>query len=137
MEDRIMGLDVGDKTIGIAVTDLLMITAQGVTTLKRTTLDEDFKSIKSYVEEYHIKKIVVGLPKNMNGTIGMQGNKSINFGNFLKKRLDCEIVFWDERLTSKLSENILIEANVKREKRKEVIDKLAAQNILQSYIDSL
>ncbi len=137
MEDRILGLDVGDKYTGVAMSDLLRITAQGITTLKRTTLQEDFEIIKKYVEDFEIKKIVVGLPKNMDGTIGIQGNKCINFGNYLKKRLPCEVVFWDERLTTKLAENMLIEANVRRNKRKLVIDKLAAQNILQSYIDSL
>ena len=137
MEDRILGLDVGDKYTGVAISDLLRITAQGITTLKRTTLQEDFEHIKKYVEQFDVKKIVVGLPKNMDGTIGIQGKKTINFGNFLKKRLPCEVVFWDERLTTKLAENMLIQANVRRDKRKLVIDKLAAQNILQSYIDSL
>ncbi|MPW26305.1 Holliday junction resolvase RuvX [Alkalibaculum sp. M08DMB] len=137
MKDRILSLDVGNKYIGIAVSDQLRITAQGVTTLIRKNLDEDLLSIKNLVEEYDAKEIVIGLPKNMNGTIGIQGNKTINFGNYLNKRLDCEIIYWDERLTSKLAENLLIEANVRREKRKNIIDKLAAQAILQSYIDSL
>ncbi|MFZ7120658.1 MAG: Holliday junction resolvase RuvX [Eubacteriaceae bacterium] len=137
MKDRILGLDLGDKYIGIAISDLLSITAQGVTTLKRKTLIEDFNEIMKLVDEYNIKKIVIGLPKNMNGTIGKQGNKAVNFGNYLSKRIDCEVVLWDERLSTKIAENILIEANIRRDRRKNVIDKLAAQNILQSYMDSI
>ena len=137
MKDRILGLDVGDKYIGIAVSDLLGITAQGVSTLKRKKLDEDLEQLKNIVKEYDVRQIVIGLPKNMDGSIGLQGNKVMNFGNYLKKRLDCKIIFWDERLTTKIAENILIEGNVRREKRKSFIDKIAAQSILQNYMDSL
>ncbi|RBP68392.1 putative Holliday junction resolvase [Alkalibaculum bacchi] len=137
MKERILGLDVGDKYIGVAVSDLLGITAQGVSTLRRQKLDEDLDQIKKIVEEYQVKQIVIGLPKNMDGSIGIQGNKAINFGNYLKKRLNCEIIFWDERLTTKIAQNILIEGNVRREKRKAFIDKIAAQSILQNYMDSL
>ena len=127
MKERILGLDVGDKYIGVAVSDLLGITAQGVSTLRRQKLDEDLDQIKKIVEEYQVKQIVIGLPKNMDGSIGIQGNKAIN----------CEIIFWDERLTTKIAQNILIEGNVRREKRKAFIDKIAAQSILQNYMDSL
>lgn len=137
MKERILGLDVGDKYIGVAVSDALGITSQGVCTLIRKNLDNDLEDIKQLVARYDAKKIVVGLPKNMDGSIGKQGNKALNFGNYLSKRIPCEILFWDERLTTKMAENILIEANVRREKRKNIIDKLAAQHILQSYIDSI
>ncbi|MFZ7133868.1 MAG: Holliday junction resolvase RuvX [Eubacteriales bacterium] len=137
MKDRILGLDVGDKTIGTAVSDPLGYTAQSICTIRRKSLDEDLKEINKMITKYDIKKVVVGLPRNMDGSIGKQGNKAVNFGNYLNKRTPCEIVFWDERLTTKIAENILIEANVRREKRKNIIDKLAAQNILQSYVDSL
>ena len=137
MKERIIGLDVGDKYVGVAVSDPLGITAQGVCTLIRKSLDNDLEDIKGLVAQYDAKKIVVGLPKNMDGSIGKQGNKAMNFGNYLNKRIPCDIIFWDERLTTKMAENILIEAKVRREKRKNIIDKLAAQHILQSYIDSI
>lgn len=137
MMERILALDVGDKYIGVAVSDPLGYTAQGVCTLKRKTIFLDLEEINKLILDYDAKKIIVGLPKNMDGSIGKQGNKALNFGNYLNKRLPCEIIFWDERLTTKMAESILIEANVRREKRKDIIDKLAAQNILQGYIDSL
>lgn len=137
MKERILGLDVGDKYIGVAVSDPLGITAQGIDTIRRSTLDEDFEKIKKLIDDYSISKLIVGLPKNMDGSIGKQGNKTVSFGNYLNKRLSSQVIFWDERLTTKIAENILIEGKVRREKRKQVIDKLAAQNILQSYMDSI
>ncbi|MCR1897952.1 Holliday junction resolvase RuvX [Irregularibacter muris] len=134
---RILGLDVGTKTIGVAVSDLLGITAQGVTTIYRESLEKDLDQIKDYIDEYDVKTVVVGLPKNMNGTLGPQGQKVQDFTNFLKKRIKPDILYWDERLTTVAAERTLISADVSRKKRKQVIDKLAAVYILQSYLDSL
>ena len=134
---RILGLDVGNKTIGVAVSDLLGLTAQGITTIHRESLDKDLENLKTLIKEYNVKTLVIGLPKNMNGTIGPQGQKVQEFGNFLKKRVEPEIVYWDERLTTVAAERMLVTADVSRKKRKQVIDKLAAVYILQSYLDSI
>lgn len=130
-----MGLDVGDKTIGVALSDLLMITAQGLTTIKRTNLKSDIQELRKIIDEYKVTKIVVGMPKMMNGTIGIQGEKVISFTEKLKEKIDLPTDFQDERLTTALSEKILISADVKRNKRKEVIDKLAAVQILTTYME--
>lgn len=132
---RIMSMDVGDKRIGLAVSDALGYTAQGLDTLYRKDISYDIEQIRSLVNEYNPDKIVIGLPKNMNGTIGEQGNKTMEFGNRLKNVLNLEIVYWDERLTSASAHRALSEGNVNREKRKKNVDKLAAIFILQSYLD--
>lgn len=132
--DRIMGLDVGDRTIGVAVSDLLMITAQGVTTIKRTNLKNDINELKKIIEEYKVTIIVSGLPKMLDGTVGIQGEKVLEFLEKLKKHVDLPIELEDERFTTTISEKMLIEADVKRKKRKEVIDKLAAVQILTTYM---
>jgi len=133
--ERILGIDVGDKRIGVAVTDPLQITAQGVMTVKRKTRDDDLDAFRQLIEKYEIKRIVAGLPVNMDGSESAQTRKTVNFCQFIKKRLDVEIIYMDERLTSSWSEKILIEGNVSRQNRKEYIDMLAAQMILQSYMD--
>ncbi len=133
---RIMGLDVGDKTIGIAVSDLMHLTAQGVKTLKRTNIEEDLKKLEQIIKERDVLKIVVGLPKNMNGSIGAQGEKVLKFAERLKKRFAVEIILWDERLTTVAAEKMLIHGDVSRSKRKRVIDMIAATYILQNYLDS-
>ncbi|MBK5244697.1 MAG: Holliday junction resolvase RuvX [Eubacteriaceae bacterium] len=133
--ERILGIDVGDKRIGIAVTDPLQITAQGVMTYRRKTRDDDLEAFREIIKKYELKKIVAGLPLNMDGTESAQTRKTKNFCQFIKKRLNVEIIYIDERLTSSWSEKILIEGNVSRKKRKEYIDTLAAQMILQSYMD--
>ena len=132
--DRLMGLDVGDKTIGVAVSDLLMITAQGVTTIKRTNIKNDLNELKKIIDEYQVTKIVVGIPKMLDGTIGIQGQKVLEFMDKMKKHFDMPIELEDERFTTTISERMLIEADVKRKKRKEVIDKLAAVQILSSFM---
>lgn len=134
--ERIMGLDVGDKTIGVAISDLLGITAQGITTIRRTSKKEDYGVLKELIDEYNIKKVVVGLPKNMNGTVGPQGEKTIKFAEKLKNKFNVDIIYQDERLTSKAAERMLIAGDVRRDKRKNVIDKVAATFILQTYLDS-
>jgi putative Holliday junction resolvase len=132
-----MGLDVGDKTIGVAVSDLLMITAQGVTTIKRTNIKNDLNELKKIIDEYQVTKIVVGIPKMLDGTIGIQGQKVLEFIEKVKKKIDLPIELEDERFTTTISERMLIEADVKRKKRKEVIDKLAAVQILSSYMQRI
>lgn len=135
--ERILGLDVGDKTIGVAVSDLLQFTAQGVTTIRRVGKKKDFAELEDIINQYEIKKIVVGLPKNMNGSIGPQGEKVIKFAEKIQNKFDMEIIYIDERLTTVSAERILIEADVRRENRKKLIDKVAATYILQFYLDSL
>ncbi len=133
--DRLMGLDVGDRTIGVALSDLLMITAQGLTTIKRTNLKADLQELRKIIDEYNVAKIVVGLPKMMDGTIGIQAEKVIAFTEKLKEKFNLPVDFQDERLTTAISEKMLISADVKRNKRKEVIDKLAAVQILSTYME--
>lgn len=132
--ERLMGLDVGDKTIGVAVSDLLMITAQGVTTIKRTNIKNDVRELKKIINEYQVTKIVAGLPKMLDGTVGVQGEKVLNFLEKVRAHIDLPIELEDERFTTSISERMLIDADVKRKKRKEVIDKLAAVHILSSYM---
>jgi len=129
---RIMGLDIGEKRIGVAVSDPLGYTAQGISTIKR----EDVVDLKKIVSDYNIEKIVVGFPKNMDGSIGEQGKKVLDFIEELKKEINLPILTWDERLTTKEAEGVLLKANLSRAKRKRVIDKLAAALILQGYLDS-
>lgn len=116
--ERLMGLDVGDKTIGVAVSDLLMITAQGVTTIKRTNIKNDINELKKIIDEYKVTKIVSGLPKMLDGTVGIQGEKVLNFIEKLKSHVDLPIDFEDERFTTTISERMLIDADVKRKKKK-------------------
>ncbi|NMA86740.1 MAG: Holliday junction resolvase RuvX [Tissierellia bacterium] len=133
--ERIMGLDVGDKTIGVAISDPLLITAQGLKTIRRKSIKKDIEEIKAIIEEYNISKIVIGFPKNMNNTIGPQGEKVLGFVEKLKRRVDVEIILEDERLSTVSAERLLIEGDVRREKRKKVIDTVAATYILQVYLD--
>lgn len=133
--DRILGLDVGNKTIGVAVSDPFFLTAQGLKTIKRSNIKKDMEELKLIIQEQNIIKIVVGFPKNMNNTVGPQGEKVLLFVKKMKKELDVEIVLEDERLTTVSAEKMLISGNVRREKRKEIIDKVAAVYILQIYLD--
>lgn len=134
--ERILGLDIGDKTIGVAVSDSLGFTAQGVTTIKRFSNKEDYAKLKEFIDEYDIKKVVVGLPINMNGTLGPQSEKTVKFATKLKNKYKVDIIYQDERMTTVSAERILIEGNVRRENRKKYIDKIAAVFILQNYLDS-
>lgn len=135
--ERLIGLDVGDRTIGVAVSDLLMITAQGVTTIRRKNFKEDIQELKKIIAEYNVTKIIVGIPKMMDGSIGIQGQKVIDFTEKMKKKIDLPVDFQDERLTTALSEKLLISADVKRKKRKQIIDKIAAIEILSTYMSRL
>lgn len=142
---RIMGLDVGDRTIGIAISDALLITAQGKETLFRESIKVDIDKLVEWIVEYEVHKIVVGLPYNMNGTLGPQAEKTQQFVDKLAKKLkhstrithEVEIVYLDERLTTASATRMLIEADMSRKKRKDVVDTVAAAIILQNYLDSL
>ncbi len=133
---RIMGLDIGDKTIGVAVSDEFGWTAQGVEVIYRKNLDEDINHLNKIIDQYAIEELVVGLPKNMNGTIGPRAEKTIELAEILKERIELPLSFWDERLTTVSAEKTLIEADISRKKRKKVIDKMAAMLILQGYLDA-
>lgn len=134
---RIMALDVGDKRIGVALSDPLKITAQGLTTYHRTILKEDVKGIWQLIKENEVTELVVGLPKNMDGSHGYKVDDVKFFVNELLKVEDIKIIWIDERLTTVSAERTLLEADVSRKKRKNVIDKMAATIILQSYLERL
>lgn len=130
-----MGLDVGEKRIGIAISDEMEWTAQGHSVLVRSNLQKDLALLAKLCSEYGVSKIVVGFPRNMNGTVGPKGQEILEFGQHLQDSLGLPVDYWDERLTTVAAQRILIDANVTRQKRKKVIDKLAAVNILQGYLD--
>jgi putative Holliday junction resolvase len=135
---RILGLDVGDRTVGVAASDLLLMTAQGVETIRRESLEQDLSRLDELMREYDAVRLVVGLPRNMNGTEGERCEIVRAFAEEIQKtRPDAEIIFWDERLSTVAAARSLISADVSRKKRKKVIDKMAAVFILQGYLDSL
>ncbi|GAB2672375.1 Holliday junction resolvase RuvX [Paenibacillus thermoaerophilus] len=133
---RSMGLDYGDRTIGVALSDELGWTAQGLEVIRRTTPEDDLERIGQIVREYGVAEIVVGLPKNMNGTIGPRGQICKEFADSLNRTLHLPVHLVDERLSTVAAERTLLEADVSRKKRKQVIDKMAAAIILQTYLDS-
>ncbi|AXF57781.1 Holliday junction resolvase RuvX [Salicibibacter kimchii] len=132
---KILGLDVGDKRLGVAISDALGITAQGLETVAVQGHESTVTKIVQIAHEHDVEKIVVGLPKNMNGTLGPRAEKSQQFAAALEKHVALPVQFWDERLTTKAAERTLISADVSRKKRKKVVDKLAAVLILQGYLD--
>ena len=132
---RILGLDIGDVRIGVAISDELEITAQGLQTFKRKYLEKDIEGIKDIIESSEINTVIIGLPKMLDGTIGVQAQKVIDFTNILKSKITAPFIFWDERLTTSEVSKMLINANVRRSKRREVADILSAQLILQGYLD--
>ena len=140
---RKIALDVGDKTVGIALSDELGITAQGLMTLERIGIRKDTTKILDLVKEYNCDTIVIGLPKKLDGTDSIQSEKVYEFRNMLENKMrsagmkGIEVVWQDERLTTVMAERVLIEADVSRKKRKEVIDKQAAVLIMQSYLDTI
>ena len=134
---RIMSLDVGSRTIGIACSDALLMTAQGIETIRRTSLEKDFNRLQELIAEYEVHELVVGMPKNMNGTIGERAEKTEEFVEKMKEVIDLPVSYWDERLSTVMAERQLIAADVSRKKRKSVIDKMAAVVILQGYLDRL
>ena len=134
---RIMALDVGSRTVGIACSDALLMTAQGIETIRRTSLENDFNRLRELISEYEVHELVVGMPKNMNGTKGERAEKTEEFVEKMKAVIDLPVTFWDERLSTVMAERQLIAADVSRKKRKGVIDKMAAVVILQGYLDRL
>lgn len=133
---RIMGLDYGDRRIGVAVSDVFGWTAQGLEVIERRRDGAELDRIALLVKENEVGEIVVGLPKNMNGTIGPRGEICMEFASTLRESLSLPVHLWDERLSTVSAERALLEADVSRKKRKQVVDKMAASLILQNYLDS-
>jgi putative holliday junction resolvase len=136
MYKRTMGLDYGDKTIGVALSDPLGLTAQGLEVIRRAKPEQDLQRLKEIIEQYEVEEIVVGLPKNMNASIGSRGELCIAFADNLRDEFKLPVHLWDERLTTVSATRTLLEADVSRKKRKAVVDKMAAGFILQGYMDS-
>ncbi len=135
MQQRIMALDVGDRRIGIAVSDETNIISTAVGVIERKTLKQDIERIKDFTKEYEIGKIVVGLPLTMKGTESIQTEKVNKFIDRLKEMINIPVISFDERLSTVQGERLLIKADISRRKRKKLIDKVAAQIILQTYLD--
>ena len=137
---RIMGLDFGSKTVGVAVSDALLITAQGIEIVRReqeNKLRRTLARIEELIKEYEVEKIVLGLPKNMDGSSGERVEKTMEFKAMLERRTELEVIMWDERLTTVAADRLMMEANVRRENRKKYVDSIAATFILQGYLDKL
>ena len=135
---RIMGLDFGSKTVGVAISDPLLITAQGIEIIRRkeeNKLRKTLARIEELIEEYEVGEIVLGLPKNMNDTEGERVRLSLEFKDKLERRTGLEVHMWDERLTTVEADNIMMEAKIRREDRKEYVDMIAAQLILEGYLE--
>lgn len=137
---RIMGLDFGSKTVGVAISDPLFLTAQGIEIVRRKSankLRQTLARIEELIAEYEVGKIVLGFPKNMNNTEGDRCEKTLEFKEMLEKRTGLEVVLWDERLTTVEADRTMMEGGIRRENRKDYVDKLAAVFILQGYLDYL
>ncbi len=137
-QKRIIGLDFGSKTVGVAISDPFLIVAQSLETIKRereNKLRQTLARIDEIIAEYEVEKIVLGFPKNMNNTIGERCEKTMEFKTMLEERTGLEVVLWDERLSTIEAERTLMETGVRRENRKQYIDKIAASFILQSYLN--
>ena len=137
---RIMGLDYGSVTVGVAISDELLYTAQGIETIRRkkeNQLRQTYQRIEELIQEYGVEKIVLGYPKNMNNTIGERAQKSEEFAQDLRRRTGLEVVLWDERLTTVAAHRVLDQGSVGLNKKMQVVDKLAAVFILQGYLDYL
>ncbi|MDE6700628.1 MAG: Holliday junction resolvase RuvX [Acetatifactor sp.] len=135
---RIMGLDFGSKTVGVAVSDALLLTAQGVEIIRRkeeNKLRQTLARIEALIEEYEVEELVLGLPKHMNGTEGVRAELTEEFKDKLERRTGLPVVLWDERLTTVSADKTMMEAGIRRENRKEYVDMLAAVFILQGYLD--
>ncbi|MFI3236866.1 MAG: Holliday junction resolvase RuvX [Lachnospiraceae bacterium] len=135
---RIMGLDLGTKTVGVAVSDALLITAQGVEIVRRkdeNKLRQTLARIEELILEYEVEEVVIGLPKHMNNDLGDRAAFSMEFKDKLERRTGLKVVLWDERLTTVTADRIMMEAGVRRENRKDYVDKIAATIILQGYLD--
>ena len=137
---RIIGLDFGSKTVGVAISDELLITAQGIEIVRRKSegkLRQTLARIEEIITEYKVERIVLGFPKNMNNSEGERCEKTLVFKETLERRTGLEVVLWDERLTTVAADHIMMEADVRRENRKNYVDQIAATLILQGYLDSL
>ena len=135
---RIMGLDFGSKTVGVAISDPLLITAQGITIIRRkeeNKLRQTLAQIEELIQEYEVSEIVLGNPKNMNDTMGERAQLSAEFKEKLERRTGLPVVLWDERLTTVAADKAMMEAGIRREHRKEHVDRIAATFILQGYLD--
>ena len=135
---RIMGLDLGSKTVGVAISDPLLITAQGIEIIRRkeeNKLRQTLARIEALIEEYEVETIVLGLPKNMNDTLGERAQFSLEFKDKLERRTGLPVVMWDERLTTVAADKAMMEVGIRRENRKDYVDKIAACLILQGYLD--
>lgn len=132
---KILGLDYGDRKIGVAVSDAFGWTAQGLEVIVRRKPEDDLCRIGDIIKEHGVEEIVIGLPKNMNGTIGPRGEISMSYAEVLKQSFGLPVHLWDERLSTVSAERALLEADVSRKKRRQVIDKMAATIILQTYLD--
>ena len=135
---RVMGLDFGSKTVGVAISDPLGLTAQGIETITRkqeNKLRKTLARIEALIEEYGVERLVLGFPKHMNNDEGERAQKSLEFAEMLKRRTNLEVVMWDERLTTVEAERTLMETGVRREDRKKYVDTIAAVFILQGYLD--
>jgi putative Holliday junction resolvase len=132
---RLMGLDIGSQIIGVAISDELGFTAQGLKTIQRKIRGEELDELAAIISQFGISRVVVGLPKNMNGTLGKQAEIVLRWIETFQKKIPINVVTWDERLSTVGASKVLLEANVSRKKRKKVIDKLAAVLILQGYLD--
>ena len=136
---RIMGLDLGSKTVGVAISDPMLITAQGIEIIRRkdeNKLRQTLARIEALIVEYEVEEIVLGLPKNMNGTLGERAQASLAFQEKLERRTGLPVVMWDERLTTVAADRAMMEAGIRREDRRDHVDKIAACFILQGYLDS-
>jgi len=137
---RIMGLDYGSVTVGVAISDPLLITAQGIEVIRRkqeNKLRQTYARIEALIEEYSVEKIVVGFPKHLNNTVGVRAELAEEFAENVQRRTGLEVVMWDERLTTVAAHRVLDEAELNYKKKAEVVDKLAAVLILQGYLDYL
>lgn len=137
---RILGLDYGSKTVGVAVSDPLGFTAQGVEIIRRKSenkMRQTLARIEEVIAQYQVEEIVLGLPKNMNNTLGDRAEKSLELKETLERRTGLPVVMWDERLTTVSANRVLMETGVRRENRKEHVDEIAAVFILQGYLDYL
>ena len=135
---RIMGLDFGSKTVGVAVSDPLLLTAQGIEIIRRkeeNKLRRTLARIEELIEEYQVEEIVLGLPKNMNDTLGPRAELTLEFKDKLEHRTGLLVHMWDERLTTVAADKVMMEAGVRRENRKEYVDQIAAVFILQGFLD--
>ena len=132
---RYLGLDLGTRRIGVAVSDELGFTAQPLPTLEPRSEDEALAAIRSLLDRYGVREVVVGLPKNMNGTLGPAAEQALAFATRLEEGGLAKVTMWDERLTSRAAERLLIEADVRRSKRKRAVDQMAAVLILQGFLD--